>query len=214
MLAGLAAVIVVVLVLIFVSIPDIKDSGSIVAKNGITEPVAGSPDEGIVVHGHWTIEVRNPDSTLVERREFDNALNAPGGQALASILGRKASVGGWAIELISSAFAGRTVTGTGAMIVESGYPGTAYTTFSTLRVTAPEISDATSGTPLQLSGTATAETDGSITQVKTMINMNPATEAPSSRYAYSAPFTSTVLDTPVRLTARQTVTVTVTITFR
>src|SRR5437660_9651652 len=30
--------------------------------------------EGIKVHGHWTIEVRGPDGRLVERRQFENAL--------------------------------------------------------------------------------------------------------------------------------------------
>lgn len=30
-------------------------------------------DSGIAVRGHWRIEVRDPDGTLVERREFDNA---------------------------------------------------------------------------------------------------------------------------------------------
>ena len=29
---------------------------------------------GIKVHGRWTIEVRNPDGSLVSRQEFDNAL--------------------------------------------------------------------------------------------------------------------------------------------
>jgi hypothetical protein len=35
--------------------------------------------EGIKVHGHWTIEVRNPDGTLVSHTEFENALVQPGG---------------------------------------------------------------------------------------------------------------------------------------
>ena len=40
-----------------------------------TAPAPDSADgEGIEVHGHWTIEVRNPDGSLDERYEFENAL--------------------------------------------------------------------------------------------------------------------------------------------
>ena len=35
---------------------------------------AGGGDEGIQVHGHWTIDVLDPDGTLVRHVEFDNAL--------------------------------------------------------------------------------------------------------------------------------------------
>jgi hypothetical protein len=35
----------------------------------------GGPQEGIKVHGHWVIEVRNPDGTLSTRREFENGLS-------------------------------------------------------------------------------------------------------------------------------------------
>ena len=59
----------------------------------------GGTQEGIKVHGHWVIEVRNPDGGLVERREFDNAL-APGGpQLLAQWLLRSGSPARWVIEL-------------------------------------------------------------------------------------------------------------------
>jgi hypothetical protein len=172
-----------------------------------------SPAEGIEVHGHWTIEVRNPDGTLAERREFDNWLHSAGGQALAAILGRQASVGGWAIQLIGSAFTSRTPYGdVGVMIVESTYPATGSNIFRTLTLTAPAIGEAASQ-PLRLSGTATAERDGAITQVETVMSRLAATEAPSNRYGSSAPFTSKTLDSPVSLTAGQSVTATVVITF-
>ncbi|HSP63214.1 MAG TPA: hypothetical protein VLQ90_09555, partial [Pyrinomonadaceae bacterium] len=38
----------------------------------------GGQKEGIKVHGHWTIDVRNPDGTLVTHREFENDLQADG----------------------------------------------------------------------------------------------------------------------------------------
>ena len=42
------------------------------ARNGSREE--GGPREGIKVHGHWTIVVKNPDGTVAQRREFDNDL--------------------------------------------------------------------------------------------------------------------------------------------
>ena len=42
----------------------------------------GGRNEGIKVHGHWTIEVRNPDGKVVTHREFENAL-AQGGVTVA-----------------------------------------------------------------------------------------------------------------------------------
>jgi len=57
-------------------------------------PAVSAPDEsdttseGIQVHGHWTIEVRNPDGSVAERRQFQNAL--VGDNVLNGLL-----VGGW-----------------------------------------------------------------------------------------------------------------------
>ena len=59
-------------------------------------PTQGT-QEGIKVHGQWIIEVRNPDGTVVTRREFENALVTPG--LLALILGRQNSVGLWLVVL-------------------------------------------------------------------------------------------------------------------
>ena len=59
--------------------------------------------EGIKVHGHWTIEARNPDGTLVTHREFENSLApANGGNGaglLAALLGRVVSAGSWSVVL-------------------------------------------------------------------------------------------------------------------
>jgi hypothetical protein len=42
--------------------------------------------QGIQVRGHWIIEVRDPDGTLADRREFENALTLSGAELLAEIL--------------------------------------------------------------------------------------------------------------------------------
>ena len=55
--------------------------------------------EGVRVRGHWVIEVRNPDGTLITRREFDNSL-APGGAGkLAEYLGGFVTPARWTVEL-------------------------------------------------------------------------------------------------------------------
>jgi hypothetical protein len=49
------------------------------------------PHEGIKVHGHWVIDVRNPDGSLVTHHEFENALR-PSSMVLPQILSRNASI--------------------------------------------------------------------------------------------------------------------------
>jgi hypothetical protein len=71
------------------------------SSNGEASPHGGQ-HEGIKVHGHWTIEVRNPDGALVAHREFENSLQGgPGGRAnfLSSVLSRQNTVGNWIIFL-------------------------------------------------------------------------------------------------------------------
>src|SRR5262245_56145523 len=56
---------------------------------------APGPQVGIEAHGHWTIEIRNPNGTLAERREFENAY--VGGDFLPRRLGRSQVVGLYSI---------------------------------------------------------------------------------------------------------------------
>jgi hypothetical protein len=55
--------------------------------------------EGIAVHGHWTIEVKNPDGAVTARREFDNAIQPSGMSYLASLLAGQNGAGGLSIML-------------------------------------------------------------------------------------------------------------------
>ncbi len=54
------------------------------------------------MHGHWTIDVRNTDGTLVTHREFENGLTSDGKQVLAEVLSRHTKFGFWRIVLGSS----------------------------------------------------------------------------------------------------------------
>jgi hypothetical protein len=69
-------------------------------------------NDGIKIHGHWVLEVKNPDGKLVERREFDNSLvtGAPGTggapwptgeQLMAALLSGNATAGDPAIVFVS-----------------------------------------------------------------------------------------------------------------
>src|SRR5208282_658242 len=60
---------------------------------------AKGPHEGITVHGHWTIEVRNPDGKVVTRREFENALQPGGYAALGALIVANSSSAGLFIGL-------------------------------------------------------------------------------------------------------------------
>jgi len=42
--------------------------------NAKAKPPAGGPREGVKIHGHWTIDVRNPDGTLDNHLDFENGL--------------------------------------------------------------------------------------------------------------------------------------------
>jgi hypothetical protein len=55
------------------------------------------------VHGHWVLEIRNPDGSVAQRKEFDNSLTPPSGVAtngagiLAPLLAGTTTVGPWAV---------------------------------------------------------------------------------------------------------------------
>lgn len=66
-----------------------------------TPRTALAQSEGIKVHGRWAIEVQNPDGTVAQRVEFNNALTTGGAQNLVSLLGRVGTPGRWEVILIA-----------------------------------------------------------------------------------------------------------------
>jgi hypothetical protein len=59
--------------------------------------------EGITVHGHWTIEVHNPDNSLEKRLQFENELQpAAGGFILSSLVAGNSVSGGLAVGVNTS----------------------------------------------------------------------------------------------------------------
>ncbi|MFQ6027763.1 MAG: hypothetical protein ACE5Q6_09760 [Dehalococcoidia bacterium] len=64
----------------------------------LASPPTGGPAEGIQVHGHWRIDVLDPDGTLVSSRKFDNAMT-PRGKFILTTLLWEGVAGTWGIEL-------------------------------------------------------------------------------------------------------------------
>jgi hypothetical protein len=131
----------------------------------------GGPREGIKVHGHWTIEVRNPDGKLVKHREFENSLDPnAGAAALANPLDRGAVGGLWMITLAGSLCPNLCA------LTESA--ATVLGAFKTLTVT---LSGSQTMNPhLVLSGTMTAPQSGSVSAVETWETQCAPTVAPAN----------------------------------
>jgi len=203
----------------------VAEAGTEAATAGEAVPgQAGDQIEGIKVHGHWTIEVRDPDGSLVDRQEFDNALDAnTGNLALTNILGRNTTVGHWQVWTRSSTASEvcEQPAGTPSLqcnIVESGDPTASgqNSYFETLVMSLP------AGPPysLNLSGYLTAQRDGSIERVNTVVYHCVSSTSPDACPGSTVPtlegsmwVTETVLPSPVAVLTGQQVLVTVAISF-
>ena len=176
---------------------------------------AGSRSEGIRVHGHWTIDVKNPDGSLASHYEFKNALDSFGATALAQMLARQKSTGVWGVSLwqigsglrppCPSYFNGACTIGE----VGSTDP---EAQFKTLTVTVPTAGP--NAGKLVLSGNATAEADGDIAQVSTSLGLCAGTTATASCTRFrDIPFTAHNFPSPIVVLAGQIIQVTVVISF-
>jgi len=63
--------------------------------------------QGIKIHGHWVLDLKNPDGTVVEHRDFYNSLVTSGNQSpygstlLSYLLSGTGSMGGFGVALIT-----------------------------------------------------------------------------------------------------------------
>src|SRR5487761_573882 len=106
----------------------------------------------IVVHGRWTIDVRDTNGGLVHRYRFENSY--VGGPFLAALLQREIGVGYWEIALKGT----RCGVGTMCDVCES----------SLVCVPAETLTATVSGNDLVLQGSLTAPVDDTITDVSTV----------------------------------------------
>jgi hypothetical protein len=179
---------------------------------------SGGPHEGIQVHGHWTIDVRNPDGTLASHRDFENSLLAGGANVLVNSLSRAGVTGLWRIELNAPGI-GCNPSNTFCTIVE---PAEISSTADSKNLT---LSVPTSGPnigALVLTGSLTASGSGSIGGVFTALDVCAAgvvptscndSDTPPTGFLHSPIFTQKVLTTAISVVAGQLVQVTVVLSF-
>jgi hypothetical protein len=179
-------------------------------------PVAAQTAEGIQVHGHWKIEIFEPDGTLVRSLEFENAFMGQG--SLAVFLARGSTVGLWNIILMADSpnpgpceYDGGDVS---CAITEPSNPNPGASLFKNLVVSRPSPGDW-----ISLSGSATVTNATTLTRVQTFVGSCLPTVAPAScimglnGYATGAIFTITALAPSQPVLAGQIVQATVSLTF-
>lgn len=203
-------------------------------------PEAHAPGD-VVVHGHWAIDVRQPDGALVSHTEFENGLTfsffgTTGDSALAAILGRRFTIGEWRIELWGLSNLGpcaRDANNAAPCYIEEpsslnpggivigGNPDTYI--FKNLQVNVPVMGNGpnpnnAAGT-IELSGVATAGSTNPIMRVQTSVFGCASTVTPAACGTNAAPvtfgwsFTTASMQTPITATPGQLIQVKVTFSF-
>ncbi len=227
------------------------------------------PHEGIAVHGHWTIEVRNPDGSLVRRVEFENSLDpgftwvdgaltfdiAGGATYLNALMTGQAGppAGSWAMLLTGDTGLGNLAdTSTAPCVnlppVNSGLPGPGYgycllsqagpsgfcaqynstnlpPAGTSCNLSVNSVGTLPAFTGFQISGTIIATQSGQIQTVATLVGAVCANVA-SGCFGNAQLGVNTVVSTfatftssssfpgsPVKVTAGQTIAVTVAVSF-
>jgi hypothetical protein len=149
---------------------------------------SGGPREGVKVHGHWTIDVRNPDGTLASHRDFENSLQLTGAAVLVGTLDRSNVTGLWQVALFTASAPGPCNSGKTCYIGESAevYPVDSRN----LTVTSgPTIGS------LVLTGSVTVVGSGTFLNVATLIDVCLAGGSPTSCTSASANSVGTQLFT-------------------
>jgi hypothetical protein len=161
-----------------------------------------SPGDGIKVHGHWTIDVHNPDGKLASHNEFENAC-VQCGQALGIILSRQYGFT-WRVFLQGTpapcAYNGSPIDCSLLEVGSPVFPDFANNVFATLGLSAN-----TAGGTFTLNGSFVATFDGQISSAESITTINGG--------AANFNFSQRTLGTPIQVAAGQTVYVTVTFSF-
>lgn len=178
---------------------------ALVLLGGVQQLAAQQPGaEGIKVHGDWTIEVRNPDGTLVKRHVFKNALTSEGKLILTVLLGRTSGTSGTARVTFGRWFVTLLPLATGSdPCAADGKPGCRMSEGQGLTV-----STAT-GSEVVFTGDFKADASGQIGVVGTgaelLVNGNPTDDTWS--------FSQKSLESAISITAGQIVQVKVVVSF-
>lgn len=186
--------------------------GATVARS---DNATDAEQEGVRVHGAWTITVRNPDGSLDTRRTSENSFENP--QALSNFLARDRTVGYWWIEAESGSNSENpceTSDGTPSKCrITEASSTNANWIFPGLDVSAPDSGDNANSVVVQ--GSFTAQRDGQVAFVSTFVgDCDPSTAPSSCNNTSASPFTSKFFNSPVSVTSGQQVNVSVVISFQ
>jgi hypothetical protein len=188
--------------------------GSVESVDGRSRKPSGASLGGIKVHGHWTIEVRNPDGTIAASREFQNSLVVSGGLILGAILTHQRKPVFWEVDLLNNPSGSVCTSGNpphnaDCHILEAGFTAGYPNQFGTLTVSMPSSGE--NDGKLVLQGSATASFAGQIGQVETTLG---TTCLPTACDTGTNIFTfADLAGQPVNIQAGQTIDVTVVISF-
>lgn len=181
------------------------------ATGGAQEPGTSGAErgaeEGIAIHGHWTIEVIR-GGELVERREFENALTNTGALFLVGTLARENTTGYWTILLLADG-SGEVCSGDSA-----AGPACRMREFdSEVTLATPDTGD--NAGSLVLTGSDTAVRAGNILDVNTLVQPCDPTVAPADCATAGTPrqLTRKVLDNSIAFANGDQINATVVLTF-
>jgi hypothetical protein len=124
-------------------------------------PAAKGNQEGIKVHGHWTIDVKNPDGTLVTHREFENGLYSDGVKLLPAILDGAVTPGSWLVLLSDASQADILIIAQAASAASAACPGRLNAIAGTGRVGSCSYTLQVAGPSLATAGTIAGGLTGS-----------------------------------------------------
>ena len=157
--------------------------------------VSPSAADGVKVHGHWTIELKNPDGSVAAHHEFENALVNQGARVLATLLQGNAPRGFWLVQLGAATGGGPCgPNATPCFLTEPGYP---------IQRALLSVDLMANGEAVKLSGSVTADLDGDIALVTT-------TQAIGNQ---SFVFSQRTLAAPIHVVAGQSISVSVVFSF-
>lgn len=191
-------------------------------------PSQGEIHSEFKVHGHWAIDVRNADGTLVSHTEFENALALPGTTLLTEFLGRTSIPGNWLIFLTDGGNAGACGSGVNnpplkCVISEPNDPGSANLIQTNTLIVTTTPATTSGSAQLILRGNTTAMFNSSVAAVETGLAhcKRTATTIPTACAQYGSTstflgnetFSHATLTTPVPVNAGQIIQITITFTF-
>jgi len=180
----------------------------------MTPEVGAQADEGIKVHGHWKIEILDPDGTLVSATEFENALvDPPARSFLASVLTTTSTLGSYLVYLENGPGVGPCDDSLGdaitCRIAEEGSLWGNPPHSSNLQISATST--------VVLAGSVTADNSEPVSVVGTIYKLCSPSYSPNACKgeggASSGDFTRMTLPSPIAVDAGQIIQVTVTISF-